>query len=176
MSETEKLDMLTGWAGVWNIEGLLDKTSQELLELQSLRLEDDECSIPVPGRYDGMVDYIPDEIDVLQNLEHLSIDLKFVSKLPDTICNLSNLKSLTIDWYSSIRDLPIEIYRLENLEKVTLQTDKIDKIPSALFTLSNLKILSLNGTKIGVLPKEIANLTQLNTLIITNNNLKSLPD
>lgn len=174
MNNIDKLDNLTSWADIYCVAGLSDKTPKELLELKSLCLRDEDYA-SYPDKHGGSATYIPDEIDALQNLEELTIDLRFVSKLPSAICNLTNLKTLHIFLSTPIDTLPNDMYKLKNLKTITLQGERFKTVPPQLLSFPNLKSLHLGSSQLKEFPKEILEFKNLETLVLSYNKLKEIP-
>ena len=101
----KEIDNLCKWAKKYNIEDLdtEEKILSIILDIKELKIVSDE------------IDYLPNEIFKLTNLESFYIDCYSLEEFPKDIEKLINLKKLTIE-FSDIKTLPKEIFNLVNLE------------------------------------------------------------
>jgi Leucine-rich repeat (LRR) protein len=123
---------------------------------------------------DGTLLFIPTEIIILQNLEHLVINTDRFKFIPSEVCSLYNLKILDI-YSPSLKSIPKSIYKLINLESLSL-TGKIKLIPIKISLLKNLIKINLSGNKIKIIPTDFGLLINLQQISLQNNKIKIIPD
>ena len=90
-----------------------------------------------------------------------------ISKIPDEIDILKNLQVLEIGVGGKddeLNDLPNHFYNLKNLTRLAVENTKVNHISGAIKNFQNLRYLSLKNNAIPALPKEIALLEKLDTL------------
>ena len=102
---------------------------------------------------------IPDSIGELDSLTHLALEDNQINIIPNTIGNLKRLVHFTID-RNKITYIPPLIKNLNNLEK---------------FNISNNELGTYENHP-GTIEENIGELTKLNQLNLSNNQLTSLPD
>jgi Leucine-rich repeat (LRR) protein len=87
---------------------------------------------------------LPEDLVDFENLENLTITkLKSLNSFPNFICELNKLKSLTFAWGKSLDSIPECIGNLKGLEYLDLARNKISRIPRTIAFLKNLKTLIL---------------------------------
>lgn len=119
------------------------------------------------------LEVIPENISKLTNLRHLDLGLNGIVQLPEGIKSLTKLATLyldinPIDFYSinrTICDMP-------NLKRLDLDDCKLKEWPPNLHCLSNVTGLSLSRNNFTEIPKEIALLTSLEALFITDTQIQ----
>ncbi|KAM4677807.1 volume-regulated anion channel subunit LRRC8D-like isoform 2-T2 [Discoglossus pictus] len=114
-------------------------------------------------------------IELLYNLEELSMSQNRVETLPLSLFSLVKLRHFDIS-YNSIRVIPPEIGHLTRLELLALTGNQISSLPRELFRCTRLKSLHVGSNKLTTLPSEIGHLSLLSSLELTGNNLNSLPE
>ncbi len=134
----------------------------DLVHLEELYLNHDnaadEKTITLPEDYwwevsfdNNIINYLPNEINKLQDLKKLYLDQVDLINLPDSFCDLSNL------------------------EELSLRNNGLKKLPNDFGKLSNLKSLDLSFNSLESLPESFQNLNQLEELYLTNNNFSKFP-
>ncbi len=155
-------------------------TETDTLRSDTLSMKDLDSALLFPERV------------VRLTLEPKRTDSKlFLSKhLPAELGSFTNLKTLEMHCLKKLEDLPVEIGKLKNLEKIDINNGNGCAmnifIPASIDQLQNLKILILYGAidprtpedsigNVKSLPKEFANLKNLETLDLGRNGLDSVP-
>lgn len=141
---------LCKWAKKHNIEDL--DTEEKILDIKELKIVSDE------------IDYLPNEIFKLTNLESFYIDCYSLEEFPKDIEKLINLKKLTIE-FSDIKTLPKEIFNLVNLETLNIDCYSLAEFPDGISNLTKLKTLNfIYCEELIEFPKEIFNLKNLENI------------
>lgn len=115
----------------------------------------------------------PPEIIKFKNLRELDISMNLFEYLPDNIEDLQNLESLT-SAYGPLKSLPDSIGKLKKLRYLNLLDNDLVILPGSIGDLESLEELNLNGNPIRALPPEIFNLKRLKWLWLRTNDQKSL--
>lgn len=155
----KEIDNLCKWAKKYNIEDLdtEGKILSIILDIKELKIVSDE------------IDYLPNEIFKLTNLESFYIDCYSLEEFPKDIEKLINLKKLTIE-FSDIKTLPKEIFNLVNLETLNIECACLKEFPDGISNLTKLKTLNFiyceELIELKEFPKEIGNLINLEYLEI----------
>lgn len=147
-------DNLCKWAKKHNIEDLdtEEKILSIILDIKELKIVSDE------------IDYLPNEIFKLTNLESFYIDCYSLEEFPKDIEKLINLKKLTIE-FSDIKTLPKEIFNLVNLETLNIDCYSLAEFPDGISNLTKLKTLNfIYCEELIEFPKEIFNLKNLENI------------
>ncbi|KAI3827276.1 hypothetical protein L1987_01349 [Smallanthus sonchifolius] len=108
-------------------------------------------------RLEGSIPKVPKDLCRLQCLEDLTLSMKEIKHLPESICTLKHLKSLKLNSCWRLEQLPENICRLECLEElhVTNCTSLLD-IPNGICEMKCLKRLHLSSCHlVAKLPKEL---------------------
>ncbi|MDA3050048.1 hypothetical protein OFO03_03740 [Campylobacter sp. JMF_02 ED1] len=138
---------------------------------------------------------IPDEMANLKNLQLLNLSLIAQKEFPKWITNLQNLEYLSTSFenfpqnFSNLQNLKIlsisnvsqenfmEILKLHNLEDLQLNDSNITTIPDEIENLANLKRFEYTRGSLKTISPKIANLKNLETLLIYDNkDLSALPE
>lgn len=93
------------------------------------------------------------------------------------MAHMSGLQQLKLD-KTYMKEIPEELGKLGKLEHLSLKSNDIEKLYGEITTLSQLRSLIIRKNKIknsGV-PTELFNLYDLNTLDLSHNKLKEVPD
>jgi len=118
---------------------------------------------------------LPDAIGDLSELIFLDLsDADLAGRIPETITNLSNLIHLNLNENNLEGPIPANIGNLSNLEYLDISDNFLEEeIPISIWQLTQLTYLSLGdrSTLSGTISPEIANLINLEQLIITNTEL-----
>ncbi|KAL7582312.1 hypothetical protein Lser_V15G45026 [Lactuca serriola] len=109
----------------------------------------------------------PNDIDLLECLEELSLSSAKIKHLPDSICMLKHLKSLKLKSCSLLEMIPEDLGQLESLETLTLSSTKIKHLPDSICMLKHLESLKLiDCSLLEKLPEDIGLLECLEKLIL----------
>lgn len=114
-------------------------------------------------------------VEVLTNLQTLSVYDNKLTSLPEGIGNLKNLQTLHI-YNNQITSLPASIGNLTNLEVFHASNNNLTTLPDTFGDLVNLKTIYLVNNQLTALPDTFGNLVNLDTARITQNQLSRLPE
>jgi Leucine-rich repeat (LRR) protein len=145
---------------------------------------------------------IPSEINLLQQLESLSIyKNKSIKKYPLELADLPNLKHVSLR-FNNLKQIPIVFKELKQLETLVLSNNRflastkweyltqmqalkfldlsyslqnLSTLPKEIGCLRNLRELNISGNKLKELPTSLKNLTQLEKLHCELNDFESFP-
>ncbi|KAL0376956.1 UNVERIFIED_CONTAM: putative LRR receptor-like serine/threonine-protein kinase [Sesamum calycinum] len=147
-----------------NFSGIIPATIFNLSKLEMLDLS-----------FNSLRGKLPEEIGKLQNLKDLSIqDNQLTGSIPFELYNVSGLERLVLTRNSLSGELPDDICgRLPGLEGIYLSWNAISgRIPVSFPECRRLTLLSLsNNAFVGPIPRQIGNVTMLDTLYLGANNL-----
>jgi len=102
----------------------------------------------------------------LSNLQVLDLHKNCLEKLPEDIGALKNLKVLYLQ-QNKLKTLPSNISGLTNLITLNLSDNCLKELPVSISGLTSLKTLDLrNNPKLKKIPKEVASLRCLETLLL----------
>lgn len=117
---------------------------------------------------------LPESIDNLSNLTHLSVFTTQLESLPESIGNLSQLEELImID--NHLISLPESIGNLFRLKELNVSNSQLTNLPESVGNLPELKSLVVSGNRLSSLPKSFKDLPRLSELIIIKNQFTELP-
>ena len=117
--------------------------------------------------------------DKFGRLTELVFSSPMMTVLPPEIGQFTQLKILTLGNIegNSLKTLPPEIGQLSELNKLSILGTKISVLPSEIAHLTNLTSLALNNNNnLKKLPECIGQLTNLTSLDLGQNNLRELPE
>jgi len=131
-------EKLLAWADEYKIDDLIGKSEEELLSLETLKINFTES----PKR-DG---FITPEIVYLQNLKDLTLErILGLKEIPLEITRLKKLQSLKLIGLSIIR-VPEEIGQLTNLKEFVIASAfKVKSLPFSIIELPNLETLIIES-------------------------------
>jgi Leucine-rich repeat (LRR) protein len=146
---------------------------------------------------------IPSEINLLQQLESLSIyKNKSIKKYPSELADLPNLRHVSLR-FNNLKQIPVVFKEMTQLETLVLSNNRflastkwehlsqmkalklldlscslqnLSILPKEIGCLQNLKELNISGNKLKELPENLKNLTQLETLHCELNDFESFPN
>lgn len=122
------------------------------------------------------LDYLPDCVGKLNNLEYLSLMYTGIKELPETLGKLSKLRYLGLNGLD-INDLPVSIYNLKHLESLFMGQTKLRELPKEITNLKKLKVLAIWETPLQELPEYIIELKNLEELYLgRTKGIKQLPE
>ena len=105
------------------------------------------------------------------NWKEFNID-KDLKDIYETLYDLKVVKEF-------LKDIPkyrnYSLLELYNLRELELKNNQLTEIPKELGNLTELETLILNGNKLTEIPKELGNLTNLKYLYLYNNKLTEIP-
>jgi internalin A len=135
---------------------------------------------------------IPDSIAKLSQLQMLDLSLNWCTTFPNAIAELVNLEHLELAGLG-LQDIPSFIVHLSHLQTLIMYGNRLTSIPEWLFQLRELRILNLglngakgsfsfteftvsNSNKITLIPDAIAQLSHLQHLNLSGNQIRAIPD
>lgn len=140
---------------------------------------------------------LPEELEKLKELVYLDISYNLFDTIPSIISKLEKLKildaslipikdfsifkklgsleSLFLNSCDNISQSLIEISYLKNLKNLQLHKNKFTEFPTQLLNLVNLETLLLSGNEISSIPNEINRLQNLKEINLQGNKLLQFP-
>lgn len=115
---------------------------------------------------------LPEGLNLLPQLEELSIEHFTLREVPAFIGQIKNLRILRISWGLQCRRLSPAIGQLANLEELYLDDNALEELPDTIGDLQNLRILSLRNNALATLPASIGQLHNLRRLHLASNQLQ----
>lgn len=131
-----------------------------------------------PGRngYDSndasVIHSIPESLGTLRDLEEIYFGNLAITSIPESIAQLPKLKRLSVN-ACPLQHIPDGVFQLTSLEHLTLN-GALTELPETA-NLPNLKSLSVANNQLKTLPESYANL-EPNYFYIKNNPFTSLPE
>jgi len=124
---------------------------------------------------DNELENIPAEIGNLPSLEFLFLSNNQLYELPGQIGSLNNLKFLHLPG-NQLTELPTSISALSNLQSLNVDNNLITSIPPNIIYLNSLQYLYIANNEIYQLPEDIGFLSELEILSAYTNNISVLPE
>ena len=121
------------------------------------------------------IEYFPECIRDLAQLEILNIHSNILKELPEWICEFKMLKSLNFN-NNVVKTLPKEIGELNNLKELFARGNQLEILPKSIGNMRSLKILKLYQNQLKKIPETIGNIQNLESLDLHENQLVSLPE
>jgi leucine-rich repeat protein SHOC2 len=118
--------------------------------------------------------FLPD-LKKLGNLNYVEFFGAKIDSIPAEIAYLNRLKTLKISSTNDTLGLPTTLKYLKNLKEVTIENCVLDSFPKELFKIPNLVFLNINNTNVFYVTKHFERFTNLEVLILDNNQLTKLP-
>ncbi|VVA37992.1 PREDICTED: TMV resistance N [Prunus dulcis] len=121
---------------------------------------------------------VHESIGNLEKLVYLNMKkCKIIRKLPKSISMLKSLETLILSGCSSLSELPMEMRKMESLKVFQADGIPIDQLHSTTLPCS-LVVLHLTNCNISddAFPKDFGNLSSLQSLDLSHNPIRSLPD
>ena len=124
--------------------------------------------------HDTRISHIDSKIGCLKNLRKLDISGTQIKRIPKEIKKLDNLTELYAYDIELVEQDFDEIYP-DNLIRLDISNTKIHQIPSNIFNMKKLKLLNVSKTEIGNLSDKIGDLHNLEMLNICRTKIYQLP-
>lgn len=121
------------------------------------------------------IDSIPEEIELLTNLQTLEIMNNHLTEIPNGISKLTNLKALHFN-DNNLRGIPYGFDKLMNLTHLGINKNEIHIFPQEICFLVNLTDINISHNELTIIPRDISLLCKLNVLTLDNNLLRDLPE
>jgi len=153
---------------------------EEIGNLTALKV----LKIDNPDQYlnTNQLESLPSSIGKLVALDSLFLSGNKIQTLPPGFNKLSNLVYLDLSW-NQLEIFPKAVLGLSKLQYLDLAINHVLMLPDELVNLSALKYLNLQGDffvnyklKIKTLPTDMGKLTNLETLILSDNVIEFLPE
>jgi len=123
---------------------------------------------------DNELEYLPDEIGNLPSLEALFLSNNILVEIPETIGNLGNLEFFHMPG-NQLTELPLSISNLSSLISFNIDNNYFTTFPSSLLELNNLKYVYIANNAINSLPTNINMISSIQILSAYSNNISILP-
>ncbi|KAI1292098.1 Protein flightless-1 [Halotydeus destructor] len=123
------------------------------------------------------LDWIPDELGSLNQIEALAVAKNNLTSLHGEISAMKSLRSLNCR-RNKLKNtgIPQNIFQLKELTILDLSHNQLNEVPEELEHSTNLKLLNLSYNQIDFLPNQLfVNLTNLTFLDLSDNNLDTVP-
>jgi len=124
---------------------------------------------------DNQLENIPVELGNLPSLEFLFLSNNQLYELPEQIGNLNNLKFLHLPG-NQLTELPASISNLSNLQSLNVDNNLIISMPPNIIYLNSLQYLYIANNEIYQLPTDIGLLSELEILSAYTNNISVFPE
>lgn len=175
ISEEELADDWFKGHGIENLDNLPDVISMKGWDLKE-----------IPGYVFSVIDHIkefecvsnnlitlPEELNMLQQLERLFIGSNKFKEIPDSVKDLTNLKNFRAS-NNSIRELgPLK--KLRNLEKIVLSNNKLEVVPVELYLNKNLRTIFFDRNSIEYLPNPSKVPENIEIITMKDNLIEEIP-
>jgi hypothetical protein len=139
---------------------------------------------PIAVGYENKMGIVKDRAEVIAYVDStgkflrkkkvVSLQFQNIGRVPDTYCMYDDLEefvNIGNDWDYNF-SLPSCFYSLPKLKKLVFLNSELDSIPPAIANLKTLRYLAFSSYKITKLPKEVALLALLDTLMTGGNSLE----
>ena len=123
---------------------------------------------------DNELEYLPDAIGNLPSLNALFLSNNLLIEIPETIGNLSNLEFFHMPG-NQLTELPLSISNLSSLISFNIDNNYFTTFPSSLLELNNLKYVYIANNAINSLPTNINMILSIQILSAYSNNISILP-
>ncbi len=107
------------------------------------------------------------------NLKKLTVYGNHKSRLPENIFKITSLEFLAINSFNL--DPNTKFDDLKRIKFLSLGDCRLTKIPESILNLTTLQGIDLTANEITYIPERISNLTELRTIDLTNNNFLEIP-
>jgi len=163
MTQQQKFQIIREWAKEHNIHKA-EYTDKELLK---------ETWLSFSNNYE--IEYVPDEIDAMQNITRFWLQNVGLKSLPDTLCNITTIDELSVD-RNELTSLPSCLGNLRKLAYLDVEDNKLTELPKSIERLKRLVMLRANNNNLIHLPSNIGKLKKLDRLFLANNPITELPE
>ena len=123
---------------------------------------------------DNELEYLPDAIGNLPSLNALFLSNNILVEIPETIGNLDNLEFFHMPG-NQLTELPLSISNLSSLISFNIDNNYFTTFPSSLLELNNLKYVYIANNAINSLPTNINMILSIQILSAYSNNISILP-
>ncbi len=123
---------------------------------------------------DNELEYLPDAIGNLPSLNALFLSNNILVEIPETIGNLGNLEFFHMPG-NQLTELPFSISNLSSLISFNIDNNYFTTFPSSLLELNNLKYVYIANNAINSLPTNINMILSIQILSAYSNNISILP-
>ena len=123
---------------------------------------------------DNELEYLPDSIGNLPSLKALFLSNNLLVEIPETIGNLDNLEFFHMPG-NQLTELPLSISNLSSLISFNIDNNYFTTFPSSLLELNNLKYVYIANNAINSLPTNINMILSIQILSAYSNNISILP-
>ena len=123
---------------------------------------------------DNELEYLPDAIGNLPSLNALFLSNNILVEIPETIGNLGNLEFFHMP-ENQLTELPFSISNLSSLISFNIDNNYFTTFPSSLLELNNLKYVYIANNAINSLPTNINMILSIQILSAYSNNISILP-
>ena len=137
----------------------------------------DLCELPISliSMYlnQNKLEYLPEHLSNLVNLEILEIKHNLLTEVPNFIKNLINLNYLNLS-YNKINFIYSYIDTLTKIEELNLSFNEIQYLPNSINKLQNLNSIDLSCNKLIEFPDNCERLFKLKKLFLSNNSIMNI--
>ncbi|KAJ8752001.1 hypothetical protein K2173_001027 [Erythroxylum novogranatense] len=117
----------------------------------------------------NLLERLPDSIGLLQNLKILDVSGNKLDALPDSICHCRSLLELNVS-FNRLMYLPTNIgHEMVKLQRFFVQLNKLRSLPSSIGEMRSLRQLDAHFNELNGLPLSFGNLSNLESLNLSNN-------
>jgi len=123
---------------------------------------------------DNELEFLPDAIGNLPSLNALFLSNNILVEIPETIGNLVNLEFFHMPG-NQLTELPLSISNISSLMSLNIDNNYFTTFPSVVLELNNLKYVYIANNTINSLPTNINMISSLQILSAYSNNISILP-
>ena len=123
---------------------------------------------------DNELEYLPESIGNLPSLNSLFLSNNLLVEIPETIGNLNNLEFFHMPG-NQLTGFPLSISNLSNLISLNIDNNYFTTFPSDLLDLNNLRYVYIANNVINNLPSNINTISTLQILSAYSNDISILP-
>ena len=123
---------------------------------------------------DNELEYLPNSIGNLTSLSALFLSNNLLIEIPETIGNLNNLEFFHISG-NQLSELPVSISNLSSLISFNIDNNNFTIFPSSIMELNSLKYVYISNNLINYLPSNIGVLSSLQILSAYSNGISQIP-
>jgi len=173
----KKLQILKQWSDEHDLMLFRKIVNDEIVEIEDLTevLGETWLSYCNYSYGDYHIEFIPEEVDVLQQIERFQFNDVHLKTLPDSLCKMHSIKELLLE-RNEIESLPLCLGELKKLAYLDVSDNAIAKLPQSIGELESLLMLRIKNNKLTNLPNNIGGLKKLDRLYLVNNPIGRLPE